>query len=74
MPHVHHRRIGCVNERVERHRALGDDQPLGELRAADQPEMQRECEPEGPDGSQHQGGAGDDLNRPVPGKPPYLVT
>ena len=74
MSHIHHRRIGCVDERVERHRTLGDDQSLGELRAADQPEMQREGEPERPDRTQHQCGAGDDLNRPVPGEPPYLVT
>ena len=74
MTDVDHRRIGGVDERIERHGALADDQPLGELRAADEPEMEREGEPERPDRHDREGRAGGNLNRPVPAQPPYLVT
>ena len=74
MADVDDRRIGCVDEWVQRHRALADHQALGELRAADQPEMQRERKPECADREQPERRPGDDLNRPVPTEPPYLVT
>ena len=47
---------------------------LGELRAADQPEMQRERKPKCADPEQPERRPGDNLNRPVPTEPPYLVT
>ena len=74
MADVHNGRVGGLNEGVQRHRPLGDDQPLGELRSADQPEMHRERKPERSGRDEHECRPRDDLNRPVPGEPAYLVT
>ena len=68
------RRIGCSDEWVQRHRALAHHKALGELRAADQPEMQRERKPKSANPEQPERRPGDNLNRPVPTEPPYLVT
>jgi hypothetical protein len=67
-------RIGGIDKWVQGHRPLGNHQSLGELRAADQAEMQREREPESTDRQQAECRAGEDFNRPVPAEPPYLVT
>ena len=74
MADVDDRWIGGADEWIERHRPLADHQALGELRTADQPEMQRERKPKRADPEQPERRSGDDLNRPVPAEPPYLVT
>ena len=74
MTDVDHRGIGGADQRVERHGPLADDQPLGELRPADEPEVEGEGEAERSDRHDHQGSAGRNLNRPVAPQPPYLVT
>ena len=74
MADIDHGRVGCVDERIQRHRTLADHEALGELRAADQPEMQRERETERPDRDEPEKCPGDDFNRPMPTKPPYLLT
>jgi len=66
--------IRRIHERIQRHRPLADDQTLGELRAADQPEMQGERKPDRSECEKPEERPGDDLNRSMPAQPPYLLT
>ena len=46
MTNVHDRGVRRVDQGVERHRAFAHDDAFSELGSADQPEMEREREPE----------------------------
>jgi hypothetical protein len=74
MTHVDDGRVGSIHEWVQRHRTFADHEALGELRAADQPEMQGERETDRSECKDRQQRPGEDLNRSMPGQPPYLVT